>query len=120
MALTIYAFHAHPHDFAVTKVGAPIEECVFVLDFSRSLQRVRWFGTLNYWLGPTVALTVPVVHRAEQFGGYVISVHRSEPYFVDLPRLWKQHSGSKLAPVATPINGLELIADFAVHFPEGS
>lgn len=118
MALTIYGLHAYPNDIAVTKVGASLEDCAFLLDFSRPLERLRWFGKVNKLIGPTIALVVPVVHHAEQSGGYVISVRRGEPYFVDLPKLWRQHYGSKRGLVSPPAGGLDIVADFGLHFPE--
>jgi hypothetical protein len=87
MALTLYGFRDHPNDFAATKIRAPLEDCVFFLDFSRDLEKRRWFGTVNRWLGPTIGLLVPVAHQSEERGGYVIGVYRGEPYFVDLPDL---------------------------------
>lgn len=118
MALQLFRFHGRPHDFAVTKANVPLEDCVFLLDFSRPLGRLRWLGTVNKWVGITVGLLVPVVHHAEQAGGYIISVHRGEPYFSEISNLWKEHYGSKRTLVATPIGGLDIIADFANHFPE--
>ena len=118
MALQLFGFHERPHDFAATKADVLLKDCVFLLDFSRPLGRLRWLGALNKWVGFTVGLLVPVVHQAEQSGRYVISVRRGEPYFVDIPNLWKKHYGSKIAPVTTPIGGLDIIADFARHFPE--
>jgi hypothetical protein len=118
MALTVYAFHADPHKLAVTKVDAPIEECPFLLDFSRPIQRVRWIGFHNRWIGPTVALGVPVVHQAEQRGEYKILVLRSEPYFVDLPKLWKEHRGSARSAITENAGGLDIIADWGRHFPD--
>jgi len=29
MAMTIYGIHNYPHDFAVTKIDAPLAECAF-------------------------------------------------------------------------------------------
>lgn len=120
MALQLFGFHGRPHDFAATKADVPLEECAFLLDFSRPLGRLRWlgFGKLNRWVGVTVGLAVPVVHQAEQSGGYQISVPRGAPYFTDIPKLWKKHYGSSRSLVAEPIGGLNIIADFATHFPE--
>jgi hypothetical protein len=117
MALTIYGFHDYPHDFAVTKVGAPLEECTFLLDFRRPLERLRWFGFRNSWIGPTVGLFVPIIHRSERTGEFVVGVNRGEPYFVDLPRMWKEHAGQIRSVIDPPIEGLELVADFGRHFP---
>jgi hypothetical protein len=47
VALTLFGFHGRPHDFAVTKADLPLEECVFLLDFSRPLGKHRWFGKYN-------------------------------------------------------------------------
>jgi len=118
MALQLFGFHERPHDFAATKAGVPLEDCVFLLDFSRPLGRLRWLGALNKWVGITVGLLVPVVHQAEQSGGYVISIRRGEPYFIDIPNLWKKNYGLKRTLVATPIGGLDIIANFARHFPD--
>jgi len=41
MALRLFGFQGHPHDFAATKAGLPLEDCVFLLDFSRPLGRLR-------------------------------------------------------------------------------
>lgn len=89
MTLTIYGFHDHPSAFAVTKVGAPLEDCSFLLDFARPLKPVRQFGVTNSWLGRTVGFLVPVIHVGEREGGYVVSVDRDDPYFDNLPSLWK-------------------------------
>ena len=71
-------------------------------------------------LGPTVALLAPVVHVGEKSGGYVVGVNRGEPYFEDIPRLWRKHRAAPRALAAGPVDGLQVIADFARHFPEDS
>jgi hypothetical protein len=113
----MYGFHNHPHDFAVTKVDAPLEQCTFFLDFTRPLEKRRWLFGWNKWVGITVGLLVPVIHQGEKDGGYVFGINRGEPYFADLPKLWKKHYGSKRTLVSSPVGGLEIIADFATHFP---
>jgi hypothetical protein len=118
MALTRYGFHDRPHDFAVTKVGAPLAECEFVLDFSRRITRMRQILGRQVWFGITVGLFVPVVHQGEQKGGYCIGVKRDAPYFTDLPKLWKKHYGSRRSIISDPAGGLKIIADFGKHFPE--
>lgn len=60
MTIQIFGFHGHPHDFAVTKANVTQEDCVFLLDFSRPLERLRWLGKYNTWVGITVGLFVPV------------------------------------------------------------
>src|SRR5512138_322331 len=94
MALTIYGFHDRPHDFAVTKVDASVQKCAFLLDFSRPLERVRWFGVTNRWLGITVGLLIPIVHEGQEKGEYVISLERGQPYFADIQRFWREHYGA--------------------------
>lgn len=118
MALTLYGFHDRPHDFAATKAGASLDDCTFLLDFSRPLERIRWLGVTNRWLGVTVSLVVPVVHQAQEKGEYVVGVTRGQPYFADIPKLWKKHGGAPRTSKTEPIDGLQVIADFGRHFPE--
>lgn len=118
MALTLFGFHDRPHDFAATKVGAGLEDCAFLLDFTRPLERLRWFGVANRWLGPTVGLLVPVVHQGQKKGEFVIDVQRGQPYFEDIPKLWRQHYGTARPMKSEPVDGLEVVADFGRHFPE--
>lgn len=118
MSLQLFGFHGRSHDFAATRANLPLDDCVFLLDFSRPLKKLRWFGVVNQWLGITIGLLIPVVHQSEQSGGYVISVRRGEPYFSDIQELWRKHYGSTRTLTASPIDGLELIADFGKHFPE--
>src|SRR4051812_8261571 len=105
MALTIFGFRDRPHDFAVTKAGAELGDCAFVLDFSRPLKRIRWLGVTNRWVGITVSLSVPVIHQGEDRGGYVVSLHRSEPYFADIPKLWRDHYGTRRSIRTDPADG---------------
>ena len=118
MALTLFGFHDRPHDFAVTKARASLEDCVFLLDFLRPVERIRWLGITNRWLGLTVNLLVPVVHKGQDKGEFVIGLHRGQPYFEDIPKLWRQHYGTTRTIKSEPIDGLEVIADFGRHFPE--
>ena len=118
MALTLFGFHDRPHDFAVTKSDAALEDCAFLLDFNRPLERIRWLGIKNRWLGITLGLLVPVVHHGQDKGEYVIGVHRSQPYFEDIPKLWRQHYGSTRAIRSEPADGLDIVANFGRHFPE--
>lgn len=117
MSLTIYRIHDYPHDFALTKVDAPLNQCAFLLDFSRRLEKVRWFFGRNRWVGITMGLIVPVVHLSQRQGEFVISVRRGEPYFIDIPEIWKHHSGTTSSRVVQQADGLEIVADFGRHFP---
>ena len=118
MALTLFGFHDRPHDFAATKAGVALEDCVFLLDFTRPLERIRWFGVTNRWLGVKVGLLVPVVHQGQEKGEFVIGVHRGEPYFTDISKLWREHYGAARTIKSESTDGLNIIADFATHFPE--
>lgn len=118
MGLQLFGYHKRPHDIGVTKSNLPIQDCVFLLDFSRPLGKLRLFGIVNRWLGPTICLSVPVVHLSEDIGGYVISVQHNEPYFVDLQKLWSENRGYVRTSSMPPIDGLEMIADFGTHFSE--
>jgi hypothetical protein len=117
MPLTIYGIHNYPHDFLVTKVDAPLEQCAFLLDFGREIERVRWLLVRNSWIGFTVGLIVPVIHLSERKGGFVIGVSRGEPYFGDIPKLWRQHAGASSSRTITEADGLEVVGDFGRHFP---
>lgn len=120
MALTLFAFPGRPHDFAVTKqTELSAEECAFLLDFSRPLEKFRNLaGWHNTRVGFTDGLFVPVVHVGEQSGGFKIGVSRGRPYFTDIQKLWKIHRGSERTLAMEPAGGLEIIADFGRHFPE--
>lgn len=120
MALTLFGFDDRPHDYAVTKVGATLEECAFILDFARPLERIRWLGVNNRWLGITVGLLVPVVHVGQDKGEYVIGIRRGQPYFADIPGLWQQHRGAPRTIKSEPADRLQIVADFGRHFPEDS
>jgi len=118
MSLTLFAFHDRPHDFAVTKAGAALEDCAFLLDFTRPLERIRWLGITNRWLGIAVGLLVPVVHQGQDKGEFVISVRRGQPYFEDILKLWREHSGARRTIRSEPVDGLDIVADFGRHFPQ--
>jgi len=118
MSLTLFGFNDRPHDFAATKAGAALEDCAFLLDFTRPLERIRWFGITNRWLGITVGLFVPVVHKGQDKGGLVFGIRRGQPYFEDIPKLWREHSGTRRKIRSEAVDGLEIIADFGRHFPE--
>jgi hypothetical protein len=115
--LTIYSINGYPHDFLVTKADSALEHCAFLLDFDRKLERVRWLFGTNGWIGFTVGLIVPVIHLSQRNCEFLIGVRRGEPYFVDIPKLWKQHSGARSARTITEADGLEVVADFGKHFP---
>lgn len=117
MATQLFQFNAYPNDIAVTKTEF-VSDGVFFLDFSRPLERLRWFGVLNRWFGFTAALSVPVVHQGEHQGGFVVGVHRSDPYFEKVLALWKARYPSKRNPPDTEADGLKIIADFATQFPD--
>jgi hypothetical protein len=117
VSLTIYDIHGYPHNFAVTKIDAPLEQCAFLLDFGRKLERVRWLFGTNKWVRFTVGLIIPVVHLCEQKGDFVIGVNQGEPYFTEIQELWKQHTGTSSSRNITDPDGLEVVADFGRHFP---
>src|SRR5665647_112732 len=118
MALQVFGFHTHPSAFAVTKADVTLEHCVFLLDFSRPLKRIRWLGVHNKWVGITVGLLVPIAHQGEPSGGYVFGVRSGEPYFLDIQDLWRKHHSSQRTILTQPVDPGQIIADFANHFPE--
>lgn len=119
MPLLLLQLGAHPGEIAATKVGACTEGGAFFLDFSRPLDKLRWCGAWNRWIGLTMTLIVPVVHQGEHPGNRSIAVDRADPYFAELQRLWAARypsPGSRpaLAAVAAP----QVTADFAAQFPD--
>jgi hypothetical protein len=120
MSLTLFGFPGKPHDVGVSKTSAEPSECSFLLDLARPVERIRWFAVRNTLFGPTVALLVPVVHVGEKGGGLVFGVSRGEPYFEDIPNLWHKHHAAPRTLFADPVDGLQVVADFARHFPEDS
>ena len=118
MTLSLFGFHDRPHDFAITKSGATLSECPFLLDFKRPLERIRWLGMINRWAGLTTGLLVPVVHQGQDNGEYVICVRRGEPYFEDITRLWHEHYMATRSGRSDKADGLQIVADFGRHFPE--
>lgn len=118
MPITLIAFDDTPTRLAATKVGVVLPNGRYFLDFTRKLQVIRWFGVRNRYIGPAVALFVPVVHESEKSGGYMIGVHAGDPYFKDLRKLWKTHFPSRAVEIAEEADGLKIIADFARQFPE--
>lgn len=120
MPTQLAQFNRFPEDVAISETGSFVEDGVFFLDFSRPLQRLRWFGVTNEFFGFTVALFVPVVHQGEDSGGYVAGIHRSDPYFKNILDLWKQRYPSKRQPPPERADGLKIVADFATQFPSSS
>ncbi len=118
MALQLIKLHDHPSEMAATKIGSVVADGAFFLDFSRPLERIRWMGMRNRWIGFTVGLLVPVIHQGELSGSLIIGVSPGDPYFPDLQALWKAQYPSKRNPPALAVDGLKVIADFATQFPD--
>jgi hypothetical protein len=113
MALTLFKFHDIPDEIAVSKIGLFEKDgATFFLDFSRPIQVVsRRFGFAD-------GIAVPVVHVGQSKGEFVIGVHRSDPYFKDLRKLWKQHYPRNRPAHPAESAGLQIAAAFGTHFPD--
>ena len=120
MPLQLAKLDAYPNEIVATKVDSFVPGGSFFLDFSRPLQRVRWLGLHNRFIGVTTGLFVPVVHEGERTGGYVVSSSRGDPYFSDIQALWAARYPSKRAVPATEAGNLQIVGDFASQFPEDS
>lgn len=118
MALQIFGLRDHPNAMPVSKTKTTWEECVFLLDFSRSLKYDRFLFGKSFRFGIPVFLTVPVVHAGEREGGFVITVNMNTPYFKDIPKYWKKFKGTKRTFYIDKPHNLSIIADFANNFPE--
>ena len=110
MNVTLFKFNDHPDRIAINKAGEFVESEAFFLDFSRPLEVHRRF------LIP-VGLLVPVVHVGERAGCYVISILRSDPYFVDIRLLWKERYPLPASLPDVEVDEFQLVADFARQFP---
>ena len=111
MALRLFGLPDYPNQIAASNIDSFVSGGTFFLDFSRPLEHRRR-------LGFPVAVFAPVVHEGEHIGGFVVGVHRSEPYFAQLRALWKERYPSKRNPPTTEADGLKVIADFATQFPD--
>jgi hypothetical protein len=117
MAFRLFELPDYPNQIAISEIDSFIPGGAFFLDFSRPLEHRRWLGVPNRWVGSPVAIFVPVVHEGERNGGYVLGVHRSDPYFAQLRALWKNHYPSKRTSPSTVAEGTKIVADFATQFP---
>src|SRR5271165_1559644 len=113
MAVKLFSLDEFPDRIAVSKLEQYIEGGVFFLDFSRSLKVIRVLFGRKLPFGVATGLFVPVVHQGQSDGGYVISVHNSDPVFKVVRQLWKRHHPSPQATPSETADGLKIIADFA-------
>lgn len=118
MALQIFGLRDHPDAFPVSKTMDKWEDCVFLLDFSRPIRKYRHFFGKKVPFGICTYILVPIVHAGEENGGFVFGVGINQPYFRDLPKLWRKHRGKPRTVRIEKADGLRIIADFANNFPE--
>lgn len=90
---------------------------MFLLDFYRPVEKIRWLGIKNRVFGPTIALLVPVVHVGEKAGAFVFGVSRGEPYFEDIPNLWRKHRAFPRVPAGEALDGLQFVANLKRRTP---
>lgn len=115
MSFQIFRHSGRADEYAASKTGASIAGSRFLLDFSRPLEIRRWPHSR---IGFAIGLLVPVIHETDDEGGYVVSLHRSEPYFHDIRVLWNRwYPSERRAPIGEK-NGIKIIGDFANTFPE--
>jgi hypothetical protein len=118
MPLLLLQLADHPDEIAATKVDHCLPDGAFFLDFSRPLERQRFCGVWNRWLGTTMALVVPLIHQAEAVGRSRIAVERVDPYFKELQRLWQERHPSKRGAPPQVAERKRIEADFAAQFPD--
>jgi hypothetical protein len=117
MTLHLFELEEFPDQIAICKTDEYVRDGVFFLDFSRRLKALRWFGVLNEWFGFPTALMVPVIHQGEEAGGYIVGIHRSEPYYAEVRTLWRQRYPTKKVSPTSDVDAFKVIADFATQFP---
>ena len=120
MAVKLFSLDEFPDRVAVSKSEQYVEGGVFFLDFSRSLEVIRVLFGRKLPFGVATGLLVPVVHQGEIDGGYVISVHNSDPAFKVVRQLWKRHYPMPPATPSETADALKIVADFATQFSEDS
>lgn len=113
MPLKLFSLPAHPGRYAVSKAPVFARHGAFFLDFCRPLEMVKRFGVI------TVGLFVPVIHESQLAGKYVIGVDRGEPYFADIPKLWKRHHPTTPAQPKCAYDNLQVAGQFGYHFSAG-
>ncbi len=120
MPLLLLQLGAFPEQIAATKAPDCKTGGAFFLDFGRPLERLRWCGVWNRWVGITMSLAVPVRHQSEQVGQRKIAVDRGDPYIKELQRLWKERFPSSPAVrILLPTKSeAEVQADFELQFPQ--
>lgn len=122
MTLHLFQIEEHPERIAVSKISSYVPDGAFFLDFSRPLKFLRWFGFGEFGVhinrfGFVEGILVPVIHQGEDKGGYIISVHRSDPSFSTIRKLWKARYPSGNRTPDTKRDGLHIVSDFATQFP---
>jgi hypothetical protein len=118
MPIKLFSLDEFPDRIAVSKTGQYVVGGVFFLDFSRKLTFSRELFGRHFSFGFLTGLLVPVVHQGENDGGFVISVHISDPKFKLISKLWKQSYPSPKITLSEFVGGLNIISDFAEQFPE--
>ena len=114
--ITLFKLPAYPNanEFVVSNTVHSVEQLdpnrVFLLDFSRPLQKRRRFGFL-------VGLLVPVIHQTQEVGAFVIGCTAGDPYFKDIQKFWKKYYPASKNHRLSDVGGLEIVADFGTHFP---
>jgi hypothetical protein len=118
MALRLCELPDHPGQIAATKIGVFVTGGIFFLDFSRPLEPLWKPGLLIRWFHSPIGVLVPLVHQAEQSGGYVTGIHCSDPCYAEIHALWKKHYPSARSSPTHEASPEKIIADFAKQFPE--
>ena len=70
MPLQLIRLGAYPREIALTKVGSLVSGGAFFLDFTRKLERLRWLGIKNSFVGPTIGLLIPA-NRGDPYCGAI-------------------------------------------------
>ena len=90
----------------------------FCLNFGQPLVIVRPWHIGKWRFGPIEAYGVPIIHQDDDKGGYSIVVEKVvDGCFPHLRRLWDQHFPERY-PHRPEFEGLKIIAEFALQFPE--
>jgi hypothetical protein len=120
MKLNYFEHDSHPGRIAISKTEHIVEDGLFFLDFTRPLIKFRKFIFINKWLGPVIAIHVPIIHQGEASKDAAFIVYADPAYegFYELIKLWKENYPAYSSDPKEHADGIKIAADFGAQFPE--
>ncbi len=119
MAIRLFELPQHPQRIAVSKTDNYQQDGVFFLNFNKPLKIIRWFGVYNKFIGYPMVLFVPIIHQnqSDEDDTFIVSADRHDEAFNLVRSLWKTHYKTPNPSSKNEYDGLQVIADFGLQFP---